>query len=136
MILSESEPEEEEEEEAAVCLLRFVGVRGHRSEVVGRLGESSEGVADDLACGGFVLDIAVDLDDEPGPYVLDLDLLMMGRDDLEGVCEFDVEVEVDGTGVGMDRLTVFGFEARAYLSPPGVEKKSMTATRRCVGICR
>lgn len=53
--------------------------------------------------------------------MLDLERLIVGRDEDEEDVGFGVTM-----GVGMDRLTVLlGFEARAYLSPPGVEKKSI-----------
>lgn len=125
MIPSSEEDEEEEEEEAAACRLRLEGVLGQpvELEVVGRRGESSEGVADDLSSGGLARLPTGTFKEEPVAYVLDLDRLTVGRDVREGV-----DVDVDGIGVGMDRLTVLVLVGRAYLSPPGVEKKSMAVT--------
>jgi hypothetical protein len=134
--LSASESDDPEFEDTGRLL--FVGVlcrevvvderEGSVRLAVTFFGDSSDGVADDLAVGGRYLDESVELagleaDEDEGL------LLSTG---------FEEEAEVEGVGGRTTFLTtvfrmMFGLCALAYLSPPGILKKSIICK---VGVCR
>jgi hypothetical protein len=108
---------------------RFVGVLGQDDDVEDRgsslrlavffFGDSSDGVADDLAVGGRYLDETVEA---------------AFREAEEEVLVFSVDLEdeagVEGVGGRTTLVTtvlrvMFGLWALAYLSPPGTAKKSI-----------